>query len=454
MLTSLRADAGGDAVAGLAESLFSHIDFSNGALVAISGGSDSTALLLLLKAYLDRNAPQTPLLAVTVDHGLRAGSAAEARTVASLCATLGIVHRTMVWSDPKPASGIPAAAREARYRLLATAARQAGIGLIVTAHTADDQAETVLMRQARSEEPATAYGRGLAGMAPATLYDWRTWIVRPLLSVGRETLRSFLRGRCIGWIDDPTNSDQHYERPRIRADLHRSRGPHRIADLLALAETAAAARSDRSCRAAALIRDCATRPVPGLIRLDPAFPQSERDAAVTALRLLLATAGGTAFPPDEARTAALLDKIATPPLCATLSRTVVDARRSGIFLHRERRDLPAPLGAVDGMVWDGRYRIALQEGAGSVSVEPAGDVAPESPTMGESTAPASLIAPARAAEPAFRLSTTATASPVVAPFDRFLPSFDLDLADVLAGLVGARALPRLPFNTRKTPTNA
>jgi len=454
VLTSLRADTGDDAVAGLAESLFSRIDFSNGALVAISGGSDSTALLLLLKHYLDRNAPQAPLLAVTVDHGLRAESAAEAHAVASLCFTLGIAHRTMVWSDAKPASGIPAAAREARYRLLAAAARQAGIGLVVTAHTADDQAETVLMRQARSDEPATAYGRGLAGMAPATLYDWQTWIVRPLLGIERAALRAFLRNRRIVWIDDPTNSDEHYERPRVRAALYQGRGSRRIGDLLALAETAAAARTDRSRRAAALIRDCATRPVPGLIRLDPAFPRGERDAAVTALRLLLATAGGTPFPPDEARTASLLDKIAAAPLCATLSRTVVDARRAGIFLYRERRDLPAPVNAVDGTIWDGRYRIALRGRAGSVSVEPEGNVPAESPTMGESPAPASLIAAATAAEPAFRPVAAAAASPVVAPFDRFLPSFDLDLAGALAGLVGARALPELPFDTGKTPTNA
>jgi len=463
VLTAHRADDGKDAVADLTDTIFSSIDFSHGVLLAISGGGDSTALLLLLKEYLDRNAPQTPLLAVTVDHALRPESAAEACSVAASCARQGIAHRTMVWSGQKPANGIPAAAREARYRLLAQAAAEAGISLMMTAHTADDQVETVLMRRARTEGRTT--GRGLAGMAPATLYDWRTWIVRPLLDVRREALRTFLRRQDIDWIEDPTNTDEDYERPRIRAALRSRRKASRMDDLLATAKAAASERTDRSRRAAMLIRTFASLPAPGLVRLDPAFSHAERDAAVTALRILLATVGGTPFPPDEARTAGLLDKIAAARLCATLSRTLVDARPAGIFLHRERRGLPAASAATDGMVWDGRYRINFHDEPGPLVIGPGGGNIPAPPTKGENEAPASLVAAAKAAGPALRRRPTpphavsgkppeAVVLPLVAPFAHFLPSFDLDPADTVATLIGAQPLPALPFTTGKTPTDA
>ncbi|HEY4191504.1 MAG TPA: tRNA lysidine(34) synthetase TilS [Mesorhizobium sp.] len=454
MLTSPLADDGAAAAPGLSDTVFSTIDFTNGALVAISGGGDSTALLLLLKNYLDRHAPRAPLLAVTVDHGLRADSAAEARAVSRLCAEKGIDHKTMLWEGDKPSTGLPAAAREARYRLLAQAAGEAGVRLILTGHTADDQAETVLMRQERADT-ASPHGRGLAGMAAATLYDWDIWIVRPLLGAKRQALREFLRREKMGWIDDPTNQDETFERPRIRAAL-KDRG-RSFVEATALAMQEAEIRRNASRRAAAIVRAFASRPAPGLIRLDPAFAAGDRSAAIAALRVLLATIGGTAFPPGDARTAALFDKMAAAaPFRATLSRTVIDKRRAAIFLHRELRDLPTAASAVDGMVWDGRRRIDVGDEANGLLVEPPALRAAAADMDYAGNAPASLLRAASAAEPCFRrdLECSAAAndrrpgvriSPVIAPYARYLPLFDFELAGAVAELIGAPPLPSPPF---------
>ncbi|UVK40045.1 tRNA lysidine(34) synthetase TilS [Mesorhizobium sp. AR10] len=438
---------------------FSQIDFTSGAVAAVSGGSDSTALLLLLKDHLDRTAPATKLLAVTIDHALRPGSAAEAEAVAKLCAERGIAHRTLVWSARKPSAGLPAAAREARYRLLAEAAQAEGIGLILTGHTADDQAETVLMRHTRDEGRGLVEmaGRGLAGMAPATLYDWRIWIVRPLLGVRRGALREVLLRRHVGWAEDPTNADKRFERPRIRAALAEDNGAKRGDDAMAMAARAATEREQLGHRAAALIGSFASRPSPGLVRLDPGFAASgDAPTAVYALRILLAAIGGVSFLPDQARSEALFNRMGAGPLCATLSRTVVDARRAGIFLHRESRDLPA-VPAAGTVLWDGRRRITLGDTSGVFLIAPLGAAGAARRAVAEDGTPPSLVRAALAAEPALwreheclgfpgdsGAPAAIAACPAVAPFARFLPSFDLAPANAVAGLIGAPPVPALP----------
>ncbi|MDX8531554.1 tRNA lysidine(34) synthetase TilS [Mesorhizobium sp. VK25A] len=443
-----------DTKADFFDRLFSDLDFSSGAVAAVSGGSDSTALLLLLKDHLDRTASGAKLLAVTIDHGLRPDSADEARLVQRFCAERGIAHRIFSWRGDKPASGLPAAAREARYGLLAEAAGAEGIKLILTGHTADDQAETVLMRQARGDD-----GRGLAGMAPATLHDWRTWIVRPLLGTRRAALREMLQARDIGWIEDPTNIDIRFERPRMRAKLTQGEGERRIAEALARSQQAAFARQDIGRRAAMLIDAFADRPGPGLIRLDHDFAAHEDgEAAIYALRILLAAVGGVSFLADEVRCAALVSRLRSTPLCATLSRTVVDARRTGIFLRRENRNLPAPAPPVDKLLWDNRRRITLKDGTGDLVIAPLGAAAPRQASLSVDI-PQSLSRAALAAEPSLWSGgvcldfagdhagpQAVSAVPVVAPFARFLPSFDLAPAAAVAALVGAPPLPAPPFH--------
>ena len=151
------------------------------------------------------------LVAITVDHRLRTASAREARDVKRLATSLGIEHRTMVWRGDKPKAGLPAAARDARYDLLAKAARRIGAIHIVTAHTRDDQAETVLMRLSRGSGIA-----GLAGMARQSARD-DILLMRPLLDVPKDQLVATLQKAKIDFATDPTNHDLAYTRPRLRA---------------------------------------------------------------------------------------------------------------------------------------------------------------------------------------------------------------------------------------------
>lgn len=424
-------------------------------IVAVSGGSDSTALLLLLKAFIDKTASATRLVAVTVDHGLRPEAADEAREVARLAARLGVEQRILGWSGPKPATGIAAAAREARYRLLAQAAADAGADMILTAHTADDQAETVFMRRRRGD------GLGLAGMASAALFDGKIWIARPLLDTRRETLRDFLRGNSIGWIDDPSNVDRRSERVRVRLELAASYDTDAdIETLLDVARKNGALREKLGRRAAALISRFAREAEPGLIHLDPGFLRNGDDeATIHALRALLAVVGGMPHLPDERRTAALSARLAQPPHRATLSRAFAASRRDGVWLCREGRGLPEPVPAREGVIWDGRFRISAIGLPVEASVVPAGgDLIGE---IGKDhAAPKSLIRLARASQPAFLhdgeriaempygptgdFTSRWTAMPVPSLYARFLPSFDIDLAKAVSALIGAPPIPDPP----------
>jgi tRNA(Ile)-lysidine synthase len=147
--------------------------------------------------------------ALTVDHGLRAGSAAEAALVARQCAACGIAHETLRWDGPKPSANIQALARAARYRLLGDWCRAHGVGWLLTAHHADDQAETLLMRLARGSGSG-----GLAGIRPSRdLGGVR--LVRPLLGLRKADLARL----AAGWevVADPANHDPRHDRTHARA---------------------------------------------------------------------------------------------------------------------------------------------------------------------------------------------------------------------------------------------
>ncbi|MGE5156969.1 MAG: tRNA lysidine(34) synthetase TilS [Gemmatimonas sp.] len=196
-----------------AKSLFADWSTAPALLLAVSGGPDSVALMWLMVRWRRSLARGPRLIAVTVDHGLRPEAAREAREVKRLARELELPHRTLRWSGEKPRTGVPAAAREARYRLLAQAAKAAGASHIVTAHTRDDQAETLLMRLLRGSGIA-----GLGAMARVTERDGIA-LARPLLDVAKSRLVATLAKAKIAYANDPTNYDTALTRPRLRGLL-------------------------------------------------------------------------------------------------------------------------------------------------------------------------------------------------------------------------------------------
>ena len=201
-----------------ASALFRGLEHLPGLVLAVSGGPDSTALLVLAAHWARRLKRPPKLLAVTIDHGLRAEARREAAMVKRLARSLGVSHRTLRWRGRKPRTGLQEAARYARYELLAQAASRAGFAHILTAHTLDDQAETVLFRLARG---SGIFGlTGMAHAAPLPLDGVREiFLVRPLLHVAKARLIATLKAARVAFAEDPSNRDPRFTRARLRRDL-------------------------------------------------------------------------------------------------------------------------------------------------------------------------------------------------------------------------------------------
>jgi len=176
--------------------------------LAVSGGPDSVALLLLAAA-----ARPGKIEAATVDHGLRKESAKEAKAVAQLCEKLGVPHQilTLEW-DEKPETGIQQKARAKRYKALGDWARERGLNALVTAHHADDQAETFMMRLARGTGV-----KGLGGMRPVRKVPGGDMaLVRPMLKFAHSRLVDLCKAAGVETVSDPSNEDEKFERVKVR----------------------------------------------------------------------------------------------------------------------------------------------------------------------------------------------------------------------------------------------
>jgi tRNA(Ile)-lysidine synthase len=180
--------------------------------VAVSGGADSMALVLLADSWVRMRGGR--VIALTVDHGLRAESKDEAEQVGQWLLALGIKHHALKWySNEKPASGIPEAARAARYALLTQWCLSHGVLHLLVAHHAHDQAETFALRMRRGIK-----GVGLSGMSAITVRNG-VRILRPLLDVNPADLRTYLQDKHQDWIEDPSNQNLAFARNDLRHNL-------------------------------------------------------------------------------------------------------------------------------------------------------------------------------------------------------------------------------------------
>lgn len=340
---------------------------ARGVLLAVSGGSDSMGLMHLAARWLELShkagRPGGRLHVATIDHGLRPGSHIDAAFVCAAADALGLPSTCVRWEGAKPRTGVSEAAREARYALLVQVMRDVGARALMTAHTADDQAETLLMRLARGSGVD-----GLAGMAPirplAGLDGAR--LVRPLLGLEKARIAADLTARGIAWREDPTNADPDYERPRLRAARE---------TLAALGLTPAhLSLSARRLRRAAEALEATAREAfaapnvrvdpCGLVQLDlSALRAYPTEIGLRLLRRAIEIAGGAAAPISLASLEDVWSDLASGrAAAATLARAALRVTDGVVCVEREpgRMPLPrVPLTAGARMVWDGRFAIEV-----------------------------------------------------------------------------------------------
>lgn len=311
--------------------------------LAVSGGGDSIALLHLAAKIGGQ------ISVASVDHGLRSGSAAECAMVADLCATYRCPHHTLKWTGWDRRGNLQDQARQARYRLLATWAQAQGIVDIALGHTADDQAETVLMALARGSGVD-----GLAGMAPVTLRDGLRYH-RPLLGVARAALRDHLKALGQLWYDDPSNDDPAYARIRIRqaADMLADLGltPQALGQV---AQNMAAAALALDGQAADLARACLLHQKGDVLITLPLQTLSQEQARRLLLAAMRQVNRHLSAPRRDEQQRVL--KSLSRGQGATLGGCLLTFEGPVLRVSREPKAV-AGLVAPTDTLWDGRWRL-------------------------------------------------------------------------------------------------
>jgi len=398
--------------------------------VAVSGGADSLALALLADPWA--RAHGGDVLALVLDHGLRASSAEEARRTIATLAARGIAARLIALPPGSigPA-GVQAEARRLRLDLLAQACREAGILHLLLGHHRLDQAETVLLRRLDASGPF-----GLAGM-PAERSLAFVRLLRPLLDVPPARLRATLRAAGLEWIEDPSNRDPRFTRARLRLELGDAGGIGAgVAALAAAAACRAQGRAAREADVAALAAAAVTLRPEGWALLDPG-PLAAADAGVARVLLaaLLAAIAGAPYPPRGERLGRLRDRLAQAAAAGASWRggtlggcRILPAGRFGRGLWlvcREAAAMAPPAiialapeegGGTRSYLWDGRFLVeipaaTLAQGGGAVSLGALGAEGAAALPEPARAALAGLPGAVRATLPALRLGGALQAVP-------------------------------------------
>lgn len=321
--------------------------------LAVSGGADSLALMLLYAAW---KGPKPNAIVYTVDHRLRPEAQREAAMVVSEAEKLRLPCRPLVWDGPKPSSGKQSAARSARYRLMAGAMAADGARVLLTAHHIRDQAETVLMR--------LAHGSGVTGLAGMRAFSEIEGVnvFRPLLGVRAETLATLVARAGLSPAHDPSNADPAYERTRWRNALpalgELGITPEtigRLAGRLARIDDFANRSTDR------FIKANVTRDGLGMVRVGrAALANADPEIAIRIVDRAVAVASGA-----QTFTLARIERVAErlaagERFSATLAGACISAQGDAVVIYREvgRQGLPSSdLAPGDRLVWDGRFSI-------------------------------------------------------------------------------------------------
>jgi tRNA(Ile)-lysidine synthase len=309
--------------------------------LGVSGGGDSVALLHMVAAWAKVH--ECALYAFTVDHNLRAKSADEAAFVAGLCAQLEVEHQTLVWDAPKPSQN---AARGARHRLLAEACRAVGARFLLLGHTLDDVVETAAMRGARGNATPLDVGPMPVSVSPVWPEGRGILILRPFILSRRSKLREWLRSRAFEWVDDPSNENDAYERPRVRKALADADDVDVDAAVRALQ-----GRARVEVKLAPALRACAARCDGfGLVRVSA---QIEPEVLEALIPILVPAAAGTdRIPKAYARLSAMTEMLEPDAARYTIGGAWLQRSGDDILIGREpARDRYE----IHDDVFDGRF---------------------------------------------------------------------------------------------------